>query len=158
MSDDVFVLAEKLSNCFFLLLFYSFPEYYELCLPNSRANIGLSLVDGVVCLILLILSFLGIAHFYTHGFKLCFDIDPAKQTLELPVVIPKQTSGPGYFKRTLWTVHSLCNEISFRIIIKRLIKFSRKKKQLKFIASNYKRMFSSAIYGLGIIWCTPTWL
>ncbi|XP_060582750.1 uncharacterized protein LOC132739119 [Ruditapes philippinarum] len=67
-------------------------DFYELCLPNSRANIGLSLVDGVVCIILLILSVFGIAHFCTHGFKLCFPSDPLNRNLHLTVVMPCKSS------------------------------------------------------------------
>lgn len=86
----------------------SISEYYELCLPNSRANIGLSLVDGIVCLILLVLSLLGIIHFCTYGFKLCFNSegeprrDPQHQ---IAMVLPGQSTGhgqiQGYYKRTV---------------------------------------------------------
>jgi len=74
-------------------------EYYELCLPNSRANIGLSLVDGVVCLILLILSVLGIAHFCQHGFKLCFETEeerPGRRDAQMAVILPGQSAAPGH--------------------------------------------------------------
>ncbi|XP_052782893.1 uncharacterized protein LOC128219111 [Mya arenaria] len=73
-------------------------KYYELCLPNSRTNIGLSVVDGVVCLFLFMLSVLGISHFSQYGSKLCFNTDeevPVRKVVPLALVLPGQSYGQG---------------------------------------------------------------
>ena len=67
------------------------------CLPNNTANVGLSVVDGVVCMILLILSVLGIAHFCVYGFGLCFESSELEERIggQLAVVLPGRSMGTG---------------------------------------------------------------
>lgn len=76
--------------------FLNISEYYEFCLPNNTANVGLSVVDGVVCMILLILSILGIVHFCVYGFGFCFDSESEERIgTQLAVVLPGQSVGQG---------------------------------------------------------------
>ena len=57
---------------------------------------GLSVVDGVVCMILLILSILGIAHFCVYGFGLCFETKLEERIGgQLAVVLPGRSVGQG---------------------------------------------------------------
>ena len=71
-------------------------EYYQFCLPNTTANVGLSIVDGVVCMILLILSILGIVHFCVYGFAICFESETEERVgPQLAVVLPGQSVGQG---------------------------------------------------------------
>ena len=55
----------------------------------------LSIVDGVVCMVLLILSILGIVHFYVYGAALCFESDTDRIGPQLAVVLPGQSGGQG---------------------------------------------------------------
>ena len=79
-----------------LYFLHSFSEYYMYCLPNSTANVGLSVVDGVVCTILLILSVLGIAHFCVYGFGILFESKQEERNGgQLAVVLPGRSMGHG---------------------------------------------------------------